>query len=86
LSIQVLNATTAGAEYTGEKLKIDEQSFRFSMNSDAMATEKLAEGIRYIMILFTLKKFLRVGYKIYLNTVKRRQYKYKMKSNQQANK
>jgi transaldolase len=30
----------------GEKLAVDEKSFRFSMNCDAMATEKLAEGIR----------------------------------------
>jgi transaldolase len=28
------------------KLKTDEASFRYSLNSDAMATEKLAEGIR----------------------------------------
>lgn len=29
-----------------EKLHLDEASFRFSLNEDAMATEKLAEGIR----------------------------------------
>ncbi|MBC3808584.1 transaldolase [Undibacterium seohonense] len=29
-----------------EKLDINEQSFRFMLNEDAMATEKLAEGIR----------------------------------------
>jgi transaldolase len=29
-----------------EKLHINEQSFRFMLNEDAMATEKLAEGIR----------------------------------------
>ncbi|MES2902484.1 MAG: transaldolase [Pseudomonadota bacterium] len=33
-------------EATGEKLTVDEKSFRFMMNEDAMATEKLAEGIR----------------------------------------
>ncbi len=30
----------------GPRLTIDEKSFRFLMNEDAMATEKLAEGIR----------------------------------------
>jgi transaldolase len=29
-----------------EKIKVDEKSFRFALNDDAMATEKLAEGIR----------------------------------------
>jgi len=29
-----------------EKIAIDEQTFRFMLNEDAMATEKLAEGIR----------------------------------------
>jgi transaldolase len=29
-----------------EKVKLDEKTFRFMMNEDAMATEKLAEGIR----------------------------------------
>jgi len=29
-----------------ERLKIDEKSFRFLVNEDAMATEKTAEGIR----------------------------------------
>ena len=31
---------------TIEKVAIDEKTFRFMMNEDAMATEKLAEGIR----------------------------------------
>ena len=30
----------------GEKVALDEKTFRFMMNEDAMATEKLAEGIR----------------------------------------
>jgi len=37
------------AENTGEpqeKLELDEKTFRWMMNSDAMATEKLAQGIR----------------------------------------
>jgi len=29
-----------------EKVMVDEKSFRWMMNEDAMATEKLAEGIR----------------------------------------
>jgi len=29
-----------------EKIKVNEKSFRFALNDDAMATEKLAEGIR----------------------------------------
>jgi len=29
-----------------EKLPLDEKGFRFLLNEDAMATEKLAEGIR----------------------------------------
>ncbi|KAG1708397.1 Transaldolase [Phytophthora capsici] len=41
-----LDAETAGKAYTGEKLSYDEKDFRLSMNEDAMATEKLAEGIR----------------------------------------
>jgi transaldolase len=30
----------------GEKIYCDEKAFRFMLNADAMATEKLAEGIR----------------------------------------
>ena len=30
----------------GERLNLDEKSFRFQLNEDAMATEKTAEGIR----------------------------------------
>jgi len=33
-----------------EKLKLDESSFRLQLNQDAMATEKLAEGIRNFCI------------------------------------
>jgi transaldolase len=29
-----------------ERLEIDERSFRWMLNQDAMATEKLAEGVR----------------------------------------
>jgi transaldolase len=40
-----LSADTAPAT-TGGKMSLDEKSFRFMLNEDAMATEKLAEGIR----------------------------------------
>lgn len=29
-----------------EKVKVDEKTFRFMMNEDEMATEKLSDGIR----------------------------------------
>jgi len=32
--------------YEGEEIVVDEKAFRWAMNEDAMATEKLAEGIR----------------------------------------
>lgn len=41
-----LDPETAAKAYSGEKLSYDEKDFRLSMNEDAMATEKLAEGIR----------------------------------------
>jgi len=37
---------TADADAGVEKIAVDEKSFRFLLNEDAMATEKLAEGIR----------------------------------------
>ena len=36
----------ADDSYTGEKIDTSESAFRFALNEDAMATEKLAEGIR----------------------------------------
>jgi transaldolase len=41
---RVLSPETSS--YSGEKLHLDEATFRFLLNEDAMATEKLAEGIR----------------------------------------
>ena len=32
--------------YPGSKIPVDEANFRLQLNADAMATEKLAEGIR----------------------------------------
>ncbi len=34
------------AQSEGEKISLDEKTFRYQMNEDAMATEKTAEGIR----------------------------------------
>lgn len=39
-------ALTADTKSDDENLQFDENAFRWSMNEDAMATEKLAEGIR----------------------------------------
>jgi transaldolase len=41
-----LDATTAKSKYEGDKLHVDEASFRYALNEDQMATEKLSEGIR----------------------------------------
>lgn len=41
-----LSVENASKQAKMEKLKVDEASFRWGMNEDAMATEKLAEGIR----------------------------------------
>ncbi|KAF1330135.1 Transaldolase, partial [Globisporangium splendens] len=41
-----LDEESAAAKYTGEKVSFSEKDFRLSLNEDAMATEKLAEGIR----------------------------------------
>lgn len=43
---QKLNASESIEKYSGEKIAIDEASFRLQLNDDAMATEKLSEGIR----------------------------------------
>ena len=40
-----LDPKTAAA-HPSAKLSLDEKTFRFMLNEDAMATEKLAEGIR----------------------------------------
>ena len=40
-----LDSETAKAS-TGDRLHLDEKTFRWMHNEDAMATEKLAEGIR----------------------------------------
>jgi len=47
--IQKLDAANAQNEQINP-LKLDESSFRLQLNNDAMATEKLAEGIRNFCI------------------------------------
>lgn len=47
---RVLDAAKADTLYPGEKIPVDEKSFRWALNQDAMATEKLAEGIRNFAI------------------------------------
>ncbi|MDX3807805.1 MAG: transaldolase [Bosea sp. (in: a-proteobacteria)] len=42
-----------------ERMTLDEKAFRFAMNEDAMATEKLAEGIRgFVKDLRSLRKLV----------------------------
>jgi transaldolase len=43
--VRALDATSAAAQ-GDQRLATDEASFRFTFNEDAMATEKLSEGIR----------------------------------------
>ncbi|MDB5650482.1 MAG: transaldolase, partial [Hyphomicrobiales bacterium] len=43
--VRRLDPTTAAAQAPA-KMSLDEKTFRFLLNEDAMATEKLAEGIR----------------------------------------
>jgi transaldolase len=44
------NASKALADENISQLKLDESSFRLQLNNDAMATEKLAEGIRHFCV------------------------------------
>jgi transaldolase len=54
-----LDATKAGSMKL-ERIQSDEKSFRWLMNEDAMATEKLAEGIRKFTVdLIRLEDFLK---------------------------
>nr|WP_315187488.1 transaldolase [uncultured Albidiferax sp.] len=46
---QVLDADTA-AQQAVKRLVLDEAAFRLALNQDAMATEKLAEGIRQFVV------------------------------------
>jgi len=41
-----LSPETGAQNYQGPKVSFDEKSFRFELNEDAMATEKLAHGVR----------------------------------------
>jgi transaldolase len=42
----VADESAANADANIDKIAMDEKTFRFMLNEDAMATEKLAEGIR----------------------------------------
>lgn len=44
--VQKLDAKKAKTSFKEPKVNVTEQVFRWEMNQDAMATEKLAEGIR----------------------------------------
>lgn len=44
--VRYLDPSVAESLYDGDKVLVDEASFRWQLNNDAMATEKLAEGIR----------------------------------------
>jgi transaldolase len=48
--VQKLDATKSKAMDDIEKIDMDEKTFRWMMNEDAMATEKLAQGIRNFAI------------------------------------
>lgn len=53
------DSTPAGIEPWTEAMALDEKAFRFAMNEDAMATEKLAEGIRgFVKDLRSLRKLV----------------------------
>lgn len=43
---RALDPSNAPTLYPGDRIPVDEKSFRWQLNQDAMATEKLAEGIR----------------------------------------
>ena len=44
--LELFRCFTSAASVDIEKLHLDEKAFRWLLNEDAMATEKLAEGIR----------------------------------------
>jgi transaldolase len=48
--LELSNASKALADENIIELKLDESNFRLKLNNDAMATEKLAEGIRNFCI------------------------------------
>uniref|UniRef100_A0A7S3PT88 Transaldolase n=1 Tax=Aplanochytrium stocchinoi TaxID=215587 RepID=A0A7S3PT88_9STRA len=55
-----LSAETAKDAEVGPKITVDEKTFRWMLNEDAMATEKLAEGIRnFSKDLVKLEEFVK---------------------------
>ena len=64
LSLKIVSLTTVVFSIAQakdiEKIHLDEKSFRWLLNEDAMATEKLAEGIRkFAEDAVKLENFLR---------------------------
>ncbi len=54
-----LDASKAGANCADGKISLDEKAFRWMLNEDQMATEKLSEGIRaFTADLLKLEKFI----------------------------
>jgi transaldolase len=57
---RILSEEYAPGYCQDEKLDIDENTFRWMLNEDAMATEKLAEGIRnFAADLVKLEEYIR---------------------------
>jgi transaldolase len=57
---QILSHEYALAHCRDEQMELDEKTFRWMLNEDAMATEKLAEGIRrFAADLVKLEEFVR---------------------------
>ncbi len=59
---RVLDPVASASEYSGEKIPVHESAFRYAMNEDAMATEKLSEGIRaFAADIVKLEDILNIG-------------------------
>jgi transaldolase len=55
----VADESAANADVNIQKIAMDEKTFRFMLNEDAMGTEKLAEGIRaFVADSVKLKKMI----------------------------
>ncbi len=55
-----LEPSSAAAAFDGHRLATDEPSFRYQLNEDAMATEKLSEGIRsFAADIITLENIIK---------------------------
>jgi len=55
-----LRAEDSDGAYTGGRIDVTESAFRYALNDDAMATEKLAEGIRgFVADIIKLENILK---------------------------